>query len=256
MRILVTNDDGIHAPGLAVLEQIARELSDDVWVVAPSDEQSGAGHSLTLTQPIRVQQFGDKRYAVRFTPTDSVMIALGLLMKDHKPDLILSGVNRGPNMAEDVTYSGTVSAAMEGTLANIRSMALSQSTEERAVGEEAFEVARAWGPRVIAPLLAMPFAPGVLVNINFPRGPLERVRGVKITEQGFRDYGEIAIETRTDMRGFQYHWFGLGRESASPAHETDLKAMREGYVSVTPLHLDLTHYPTIAGLRTALADLA
>ena len=253
MRILVTNDDGIHAPGLAVLEAIAREMSDDVWVVAPSDEQSGAGHSLTLTQPIRVRQFDPRRFAVRFTPTDSVMIALGLLMKDTPPDLILSGVNRGPNMAEDVTYSGTVSAAMEGTLAGVRSIALSQSTEEREVGEEAFAVARHWGPRAIAPLLAMDWPPGVLMNVNFPRGPLTRVHGIHVTQQGFRDYGDIAIETRTDPRGFRYHWFGLQRESANPAAETDLKAMREGYVSVTPLHLDLTHYPTIAALRTAFA---
>jgi len=254
MRILVTNDDGIHAPGLAALEHIAATLSDDVWVVAPSDEQSGAGHSLTLTQPIRVRQFGPKRYSVRFTPTDSVMIALGLLMKETPPDLILSGVNRGPNMAEDVTYSGTVSAAMEGTLAGVRSIALSQSTEEREVGAEAFEVARHWGPRVIAPLLAMEWERGVLMNVNFPRGPLDRVQGVRVTEQGFRDYGELDIESRVDRRGFPYYWFGLGRESSSPGHETDLKAMREGFVSVTPLHLDLTHYPTIAGLRTAFAD--
>jgi 5'-nucleotidase len=254
MRILVTNDDGIHASGLTAAEHIAATLSDDVWVVAPSDEQSGAGHSLTLTQPIRVRQFGPKRYSVRFTPTDSVMIALGLLMKDCPPDLILSGVNRGPNMAEDVTYSGTVSAAMEGTLAGVRSIALSQATEEREVGAEAFAVAREWGPRVVRTLLAMDWIPGVLMNVNFPRGGLEQVQGVRVTEQGFRDYGELDIETRVDRRGYPYYWFGLGRESTSPGHETDLKAMREGYVSVTPLHLDLTHYPTIAGLRTAFAD--
>ena len=256
MRILVTNDDGIHAPGLAALEHIAATLSDDVWVVAPSDEQSGAGHSLTLTQPIRVRQFGPKRYSVRFTPTDLVMIALGLLMKDTPPDLILSGVNRGPNMAEDVTYSGTVSAAMEGTLAGVRSIALSQATEEREVGAEAFEVARVWAPRIIPPLLAMAWPTGVLMNLNFPRGGLDKVRGVRVTEQGFRDYGELDVETRIDRRGFPYYWFGMGRESSAPGHETDLKALREKYVSVTPLHLDLTHYPTIAGLRTALTDLA
>ena len=255
MRILVTNDDGIHAPGIAVLEAIARELSDDVWVVAPSDEQSGAGHSLTLTQPVRVREIGPRHFAVRFTPTDAVMMALGLILKDQPPDLILSGVNRGPNMAEDVTYSGTVSAAMEGTLAGVRSIALSQSTDDKPVGEAAFAVARAWGPRVLAPMLAAEWPAGVLMNVNFPRGPLDRVQGVRVTEQGFRDISAINIETRTDMRGFEYHWFGLGRETAEPGHETDLKAMREGYVSVTPLHLDLTHYPSIAGLRAALGGL-
>ena len=122
MRILVTNDDGIHAPGIAILEAIARELTDDVWTVAPAEEQSGAGHSLTLADPVRVSQLSARRFAVRGTPTDSVMMAVGIVMKDAKPDLILSGVNRGANLAEDVTYSGTVSAAMEGTLAGIRSM--------------------------------------------------------------------------------------------------------------------------------------
>lgn len=256
MRILVTNDDGIHAPGIAVLEAIARELSDDVWVVAPSDEQSGAGHSLTLTQPVRVREVSPRHFAVRFTPTDAVMMALGLILRDQPPDLILSGVNRGPNMAEDVTYSGTVSAAMEGTLAGIRAIALSQSTDDRPVGEEAFAVARHWGPRVVAALVAADWAPGVLMNVNFPRGPLDRVHGVRVTEQGFRDIGATEIDARVDHRGFPYYWFGLGRESAAPGHETDLKAMREGHVSVTPLHLDLTHYPSIAGLRAALADVA
>lgn len=255
MRILVTNDDGIHAPGIAVLEAIARELSDDVWVVAPSDEQSGAGHSLTLTQPVRVREVGPRHFAVRFTPTDAVMVGLGLIMRDNPPDLILSGVNRGPNMAEDVTYSGTVSAAMEGTLAGVRSVALSQSTDDRPVGEEAFRVAREWGPRVLSALLRAEWGKGVLMNINFPRDSVGPVRGVRVTEQGFRDYGRIAIDERTDMRGFPYYWFGLGREVAEPGHETDLKAMREGMVSVTPLHLDLTHYPSIAPLRAALGDL-
>ena len=126
MRILLTNDDGYHAPGLKVLEAIAATLSDDIWVVAPADEQSGAGHSLTLSRPIRVRKHGEKRYAVAGTPTDAVMMALAKIMKDSPPDLILSGVNRGANLAEDVTYSGTVSAAMEGALAGVRSIALSQ----------------------------------------------------------------------------------------------------------------------------------
>jgi len=256
MRILVTNDDGIHAPGIAVLEAIARELSDDVWVVAPSDEQSGADHSLTLTQPVRVREVSPRHFAVRFTPTDAVMVGLGLILRDQPPDLILSGVNRGPNMAEDVTYSGTVSAAMEGTLAGVRSIALSQSTDDRPVGEEAFRVARAWGPKVLSALLQAEWGKGVLMNVNFPRGSVGPVRGVRVTEQGFRDYGRIAIDERVDMRGFPYYWFGLGREVAEPGHETDLKAMREGWVSVTPLHLDLTHYPSIGPLRAALAGLA
>ena len=254
MRILLTNDDGYHAPGLAVLEEIAAELSDDVWVVAPAEEQSGAGHSLTLTTPVRLRKHGERRFAVVGTPTDSVMMALGYVMKELKPDLVLSGVNRGGNLAEDVTYSGTVSAAMEGTLYGVRSIALSQVMMDL-TATEAFATARAWGAKVLRPLIEMEWQKGVLLNVNFPPVHADKVTGVRVAEQGFRDLGQTAIEKRTDTRGFDYFWFGLGRESPQPGHETDLKAMREGAISVTPLHLDLTHYPTIDKLRTALADL-
>ena len=146
MRILLTNDDGYHAPGLKVLEQIAACFSDDVWIVAPAEEQSGAGHSLTLSKPIRVRRHGDTRFAVAGTPTDAVMMALAKIMADTPPDLILSGVNRGANLAEDVTYSGTVSAAMEGALAGVRSIALSQVYSREGMGDSVpFEAAAAWG---------------------------------------------------------------------------------------------------------------
>lgn len=255
MRILVTNDDGYYAPGIKILEAMARELSDDVWVVAPSEEQSGAGHSLTLTQPIRLQKHDDKRYSVRGTPTDSVMMALGHILKDMPPDLVLSGVNRGANLAEDVTYSGTVSAAMEGTLYGIRSIALSQTLHEMPA-RVAFETAAAWGTRVLRALIEPQWDPGVLMNVNFPPVAPGDVKGVRVCEQGVRDYGQTAIEERVDPRGFTYYWFGLGRESQQPGHVTDLLAMREGYISVTPLHLDMTHHNTLARLRTALEDLA
>jgi 5'-nucleotidase len=251
MRILVTNDDGIHAPGLAVLERVARQLDDDVWVVAPAEEQSGAGHSLTLVNPIRVQQYGSQRFAVRGTPTDCVMMALGKLMNGLKPDLLLSGFNRGANLAEDVTYSGTVAAAMEGTLGGVPSIALSQATVERAVGEEAFVVAENHALSVIQPLLKAGWPAEVLININFPPPQLGDVLGIRITEQGFRDMGSALIEERTDVRGLKYYWFGLGRETDAPGHETDLKAVRERHISVTPLHLDLTHRDTMAHLRKA-----
>lgn len=256
MRILVTNDDGIEAPGLAVCEAIAAELSDDVWVIAPAEEQSGAGHSLTLSAPIRLRRIDDRRFAVRGTPTDCVMMAIGLVMKDHRPDLILSGVNRGCNLAEDVTYSGTVSAAMEGCLAGVRSVALSQTMRDYTAGNELFDVARALGPDIVRRLGTVEWPAGVLMNINFPAMPPDAVRGVHAAAQGFRDYGNIHIDSRVDPRGFPYYWFGYGREVAEPAIETDLKAIREGCVSVTPLHLDLTHYPTMSALRDVLADLA
>ncbi|MGK2285831.1 5'/3'-nucleotidase SurE [Pedomonas sp. V897] len=254
MRILLTNDDGIHAPGFQVLEEIARQLSDDVWVVAPLEEQSGAGHSLSLSHPVRVQRFGERRFGVRGTPTDCVMMAIGRLIEGPKPDLILSGVNRGANLAEDVTYSGTVSAAMEGTLAGVRSVALSQATIERPVGTEAFAAARAHAVPVLKTLLAAGWPENVLININFPPCPAEEVRGVRVTEQGFRDYGQPLIEERVDVRGFTYYWFGLGREISEPGHETDLKAVRERFVSVTPLHLDLTHRGSMAALTNAFAQ--
>ena len=168
MRILLTNDDGINAPGLVTLETIARQLSDDIWIVAPSEEQSGAGHSLTLTRPLRIRQHGERRYSVTGTPTDSVMLALGKVM-DAKPDLILSGVNRGANLAEDVTYSGTVAAAMEGTLAGIRSIALSQAYTREGVGDDvSFAAAEEWGAKVLRPLLDVPLPTNTLLNVKFP----------------------------------------------------------------------------------------
>ncbi len=247
MRILLTNDDGIHAPGFAALERIARQLTDDLWFVAPAEEQSGAGHSLTLTAPVRVRQLGERRFAVSGTPTDSVMMALGHLMDDVRPDLVLSGVNRGPNLAEDLTYSGTVSAAMEGTLAGVRSVAMSQAMANYAVGRESFAAAEQAGADILRQLVDCDWGRGVLLNINFP--PLEQAKGVRVTEQGFRDYGHIRIDARVDPRGFPYYWFGYGREVGSPGKATDIQAIRDGYVSVTPIHLDLTHQPSLATLR-------
>jgi 5'-nucleotidase len=254
MRILVTNDDGYHAPGLGVLEDIAATLSDEVWVVAPTEEQSGAGHSLTLTRPLRIRRHGERRFAVSGTPTDAVMMALAKIMKDSPPDLILSGVNRGANLAEDVTYSGTVSAAMEGALAGVRSIALSQVYARRGMGDSVpFDAARHWGPRVLAPLIALEWAPRTLVNVNFPALPAEQVKGVRVVTQGLRDYGRLQIVSNRDPRGDEYHWFGLGPTIATPAHSTDLEAIQDGFVAVTPLHLDLTHGPSLATLEKAFA---
>ncbi len=250
MRILLTNDDGIEAPGMAALEAIAAVLSDDVWVVAPAEEQSGTGHSLTLTAPIRLKRLGDRRFAVRGTPTDAVMMAVGHVMKDHAPDLILSGVNRGPNMAEDVTYSGTVSAAMEGCLAGVRSVALSQAMADYTVGGEDFGPARDHGANIIKRLAAMEWPDGVLMNVNFPAA-VTADPPVVVCAQGFRDYGNIRIDARTDPRGFPYYWFGYGREMDNPLEATDLHALRHGAIAVTPLHLDLTHDATLGALRRA-----
>ena len=242
MRILLTNDDGVHAPGLAVLETLARTLSDDIWIVAPSEEQSGTGHSLTLTRPVRLRQLGPQHFSVSGTPTDAVMMGLAHIMKDHRPDLILSGVNRGANLAEDVTYSGTVSAAMEGALAGIPSIALSQAYAREGMADQVpFDAAAAWGARVLRPLLGLRFDPGTLINVNFPALAADEVRGVRVVRQGLRDYGRLRIVEGTDPRGYPYFWFGLGPAVSTPAHATDLEAIDDGFISVTPLHLDLTH---------------
>ncbi len=249
MRILLTNDDGYYAPGLKVLEAIVAGLGAEVWIVAPADEQSGAGHSLTLTRPLRIRQHGERRYAVAGTPTDAVMMALAKIMKDCPPDLILSGVNRGANLAEDVTYSGTVSAAMEGALAGVRSIALSQAYSREGMGDVVpFDAALGWGERVLAPLLRAPLAPRTLVNINFPALAADKVLGVRIVAQGLRDYGRLQIVSNRDPRGYEYHWFGLGPSIETPAHATDVEAIADGFVSVTPLHLDLTHRESLAML--------
>jgi len=251
MRILLTNDDGIAAKGLSLLEEVARTLSDDVWVVAPADEQSGAGHSLTLSRPIRIRRHGEQRFSVSGTPTDAVMMALGQIMKERQPDLILSGINRGANLAEDVTYSGTVSAAMEGALAGIPAIALSQAYSRQGMGETVpFDAATGWAARVLAPLIETAMAPGTLVNINFPALPSDQVKGIRVCRQGMRDYGRAEVLERRDPRGFPYYWFSLGPAMQTPAHDTDLEAIADGFVSVTPLHLDMTHDQSLASMRT------
>ena len=253
MRILLTNDDGIFAPGLEVLERIARQFSDDIWIVAPSEEQSGAGHSLTLSSPVRLRQHGERRFSVSGTPTDSVMMALRTVMP-APPDLLLSGVNRGANLGDDVTYSGTGSAAIEGTLAGIRSIALSQVYAREGMADSVpFGAAEAWGAKVIAPLLDAPFAPRTLVNVNFPAVDAGAVKGIKAVRQGFHDYARGSVVEGTDPRGYRYFWFGLHGIEHTPGHQTDLEAIQDGYVSVTPLQLDLTHEASLGDLAGRFA---
>ncbi len=248
MRILLTNDDGYHAPGLKVLEGIAATLSDDVWIVAPSEEQSGTDRALTLTRPIRVRRHGDKRFAVAGTPTDAVMMALGELMRDCKPDLILSGVNRGGNLGEDVLYSGTVSAAAEGALAGVRAIALSQRYPDGDRAAVSFSAAEAWGERVLRPLLDAPLARRTLVNVNFPPVSPDAVSGVRVVRQGLRDYGRVRMDRRDDPRGFPYYWLAMDSVAATADADTDLGAACDDRITVTPLHLDLTHDASLAML--------
>src|SRR5215213_3893496 len=199
VRILLTNDDGVNARGLRLLESVARQISDDIWIVAPAEEQSGAGHSLTLTTPVRLRRHDERRFSVSGTPTDAVMLALAHIMKDSPPDVVLSGINRGANLAEDVTYSGTVSAAMEGALAGVRSIALSQAYSREGMGDTVpFAAAEAWAEKALAPIVEMEMAPGSLINVNFPALPPEDVKGVRICRQGIRDYGRLRLVERQD----------------------------------------------------------
>ncbi len=253
MRILLTNDDGIHAPGLAALDRIAHALSDDVWVVAPEVEQSGASRALTLSEPLRVRRVGERRFAVDGTPTDCVLLAVQDLIQDRKPDLVLSGVNRGQNIAEDVTLSGTVAGAIEGMALGIRSIALSQAVTVFHDDIRApYETAEAHAPGLIRRLLAAGWPAGVILNLNFPAAAPDEVTGVEVTRQGFRDGVMRHVEKRTDLRGRDYYWMGFNIHSAKPAEGTDLRAVLERRISVTPLHIDMTHQASLDGLKAAV----
>ncbi|MCC2111205.1 MAG: 5'/3'-nucleotidase SurE [Hyphomicrobiales bacterium] len=239
MRILITNDDGIHAPGLGVLERIAANFSEDVWVVAPETDQSGAAHSLTLNDPLRLRQIGEKTFAVRGTPTDCVIMGVRHLLPE-KPDLVLSGVNRGQNIADDVTYSGTIAGAIEGTLLGVRSMALSQAYSWETRGAIKWHTAEALAPALIRSLLDIELDRNVLLNVNFPDREPDEVAGTEMTVQGRRDQDLLYIDPREDGRGNPYFWIAFQRHKSTPAKGTDLCAIVEGRVSVTPLTLDLT----------------
>jgi 5'-nucleotidase len=237
VRILLSNDDGIDAPGLAHLEAIARALSDDVWIVAPEREQSGAGHALTIHDPLRYTQRGDKRYAVSGTPTDCVLVAVNHILADHKPDLVLSGINRGGNLGEDVHYSGTVAAGMEGTLLGVRSIALSQVFDGKTT--DPFQVAVTHAVDVIQRLCARPCRRDLLMNVNFPDCPPAAVSGVEICRQGKRKLGDEIVE-RVDPRGRPYLWIGAARREDRQTPGTDLEAAFREAITVTPLRVDMT----------------
>ncbi len=251
MRILLANDDGIGAPGLKVLIRIARRLSDDIWVVAPEFEQSGASHSLTLTEPLRIRKLAPRKFAVRGTPTDCVMLALNQIMPGKRPDLLLSGVNRGGNMGEDITYSGTVAAAMEGTLLRVPSIAFSQVYLS---GHKVkWATAEHHGTSVIKKLLKAGWSEDVLINVNFPDVVHSAVTGIKVASQGRRDAMDLKIDDRVDARGMPYYWLGFRREVGNPDPNSDLGVVAQGAIAVTPLQLDLAHKASMAKLRKALA---
>ena len=237
--ILVSSDDGIRATGLEALEGALAPLGE-LWVVAPDREQSAASHSLTLHRPLRIEELGRRRYAVDGTPTDCVNLAINSILPT-RPDLVVSGINHGGNLGDDITYSGTVSAAMEGTLLSVPSIAVSLMSGNGAD----FEVAAGFAGRLAQAVLAQGLPPDTLLNVNIPPLPAAAVRGYTITRQGKRRYADTIIEN-VDPRGKKYYWIGGDGMGFVPAEGTDFTAVEGGYVSVTPLHLDLTNHASIA----------
>lgn len=248
-RVLISNDDGINAPGIKLLERIVRPLVRETWVVAPETEQSGTGHSLTLHSPLRIREAGRRRFAVGGTPTDCVLLGVNELMKDSWPDLVLSGINRGGNLGEDVTYSGTVAAAMEATLLGIPAIALSLAIEGS--DEPRWETARQWTPTLLDRLTDHLWPQNVLINVNFPNVAPDDVVGIRTCRQGRRKIGS-ELTLRHDPRGRSYYWIGPQREEDRFQTGTDLWAVNRGDIAVTPLFMDLTHRPTLTALRRSL----
>ena len=257
MRILLTNDDGIEAAGLGVLEKIATDLTDDVWVVAPETDNSGASHSLTLAEPLRMRELNKRHYAVKGTPTDCVIMGVRFLLRDQPPDLVLSGVNRGQNLADDVTYSGTVAGAIQGTLLGIRSVAMSLVCGPVDAAQDGrqppiWETPMHHGAPLLRKLLDAGWPDGVVINVNYPNCEPGALKGTAATVQGLRDPGLLRIEDRFDTRGRAYYWVGIERSRAEPPQGSDLWAVRSNLISVTPLCLDYTDQKSRERLAAAL----
>jgi 5'-nucleotidase len=244
--ILVTNDDGIFSEGIERLAQALSEVGE-VFTVAPDQERSAAGHSLTLHHPLRAKLVGENRWSVDGTPTDCVNWGALHLMKDRRPLLLFSGINLGLNLGDDVTYSGTVSAAFEGTLIGIPSVAISQEIETGFT----FDAAASFAKGLARQLLERPLPPGTLVNVNVPAG---QPRGMRVARLGKRKYGDAVVE-KMDPRGRPYYWIGSTPPSGDLEEGTDLSAVAEKFISMTPLHLDLTDYRSIEALEQIAREL-
>jgi 5'-nucleotidase len=239
----VSNDDGFRSDGIVALAEALRSLGT-VYVVAPDRERSAAGHSLTLSHPLRVEKVGHRVYAVDGTPTDCVNLAVNGILRKKKVDLLVSGINKGANMGDDITYSGTVSAAMEGTLLGIPSIAVSLVSRNHF----RFEAAAKFATQVARKVLRRRLPKDTLLNVNLPNVPLEEIRGVKITRQGKRIYGEAVVEKR-DPRGRKYYWIGGDTLQRQDIPGSDLEAVEQNYISITPIHLDLTNYVSLRTLK-------
>ncbi|NRA98490.1 MAG: 5'/3'-nucleotidase SurE [Rhodobacteraceae bacterium] len=260
MRILLTNDDGINAPGLKVLEDIAAEIAGpdgEVWVVAPAFEQSGVAHCISYTHPTMLVKFGERRYAAEGSPADCVLAGLYEVMKDAPPDLVLSGVNRGNNAAENTLYSGTIGGAMEAALQGLPAIALSQFYGPDNVKlDNQFEASVAWGARTVRALLddgiwdAEDYR--LFYNVNFPPCPADAVKGVRVTRQGYRRGTNHGMQSQVSPSGRMFLWVTGGPQHTRSGDGTDNDANLDGYVSITPLRADLTAHDALDTLRGRL----
>lgn len=242
MRVLVSNDDGLESPGLQALAAACSSFAE-VWVVAPDREQSAASHAISLHRPLRLSQVRERQFAVDGTPTDCVYLAMNHVMRDRRPDVVVSGINKGANLADDVTYSGTVAAAMEGALFKVPSIAFSLATRTR---KWDFSHAAAFAARLVQTVAARPPPHGSLLNVNFPDGP---VKGFTLTKLGKRAYGQVVAE-RTDPRGRPYYWIGGDELGHEDVPGSDCNAVHDDkLVSITPLHLNLTDDRLLEALR-------
>jgi len=236
LHLLISNDDGILARGIGILTDVCRAIGD-VSVVAPDREQSGASHSLTLQRPLRPVRRPDGSYQVDGTPTDCVLLALGALL-DRRPDFVISGINHGPNMGEDVLYSGTVAAAMEGLSIGIPGVAVSFAGAEI----ELLDTHRSWIERLLRDIVHVKgFPDETLLNVNLPPIPGDEIRGIRVTTLGNRVFAGSLLRT-SDPWGREVFWIGGGQISWTGRDDSDFRAVRDGFISVTPLHVDLTNY--------------
>ena len=253
-RILITNDDGIHARGLRILAKIAKRLSENVWTVAPESEHSGASHSLTMGRPLRLRRLSRHRHATNGTPTDCAMLGIHQVMKRAKPTLVLSGVNHGANLGEDITYSGTVAAAMEATLLGVPAIALSLELGPEKKNPK-WSTVEHYAPALIERLVQISWPKGVLLNVNFPDVVIASLAGIRVVRQGRRSMGN-SLERFLDPQGQEYFWLGANRTDTPLSENTDLSVIRDRMISITPLHLDLTHDETLAQLQEVFADVS
>lgn len=252
-RVLIVNDDGIDGRGIKLLEAIARKFTDDVWVVAPDEERSGASHSISVSNPIRARKVDERHFAVRGSPTDCALLGIHTFLSDRRPDILLSGINDGPNLAEDVHYSGTCAAAKEGALLGIPAIAFSQV---RTYGKPAnWDASEAHLPALLQRLLGLQWSQGQFVNVNVPNLPPEQIAGVQVTKQGMRPAGGFVPVRREDERCVPYYWIRISPQSGGAKDGTDLRAINDGFISVTPMQLDLTCSSLAPALLQSIGDL-